>query len=73
VRITLTTPSFSSDRRLVPSTAADGLYVSSYLESTPDVQTAMSGSGGVPVLTMTIHSDTWAWASRYCVTFTSTP
>jgi hypothetical protein len=71
VRITLTTPSASADHRLVPSTAADGLLVSSYLVNALDVQAAISGTGGEPITAITVRAAGWAWISPYCVTFTS--
>lgn len=71
-RITLSTAAGSSDHRLVAAVAADGLYVSDLLTSTPDIATAIAGSGGVPMTSLTVSGDPAGWSSRYCVTFTTT-
>jgi hypothetical protein len=71
-RITLSTAAGSSDHRLVAAVATDGLYVSDLLTSTPDIATAIAGSGGVPMTSLTVSGDPAGWSSRYCVTFTTT-
>jgi hypothetical protein len=72
-RVTLTTAAGSSDRRLVQAVAGDGLYVSNFLSSSPDIQTAITGSGGVPITSLMISGDASGWSARYCITFTTTP
>jgi hypothetical protein len=72
-RVTLTTAAGSSDHRLVQAVAADGLYVSDLLTSTPDVTSAIAGTGGTPLTSLTISGDAAGWSSRYCVTFTTAP
>ncbi len=72
-RITLTTADGSSNHRLVQAVASDGLYVSDLLTSTPDLVSAISGTGGTPLTSLTISGDAAGWSSRYCVTFTTAP
>lgn len=72
-RVTLNTAAGSSDRRLVQAVADEGLYVSNYLTTSPDIGVAMAGSGGVPITSLSANGDPSAWSSRYCVTFTTTP
>jgi len=72
-RVTLTTAAGSFDRRLVQAVAGDGLYVSDFLSSSPDIETAIMGSGGVPVTSLSVSGDASGWSPRYCVTFTTTP
>ncbi len=72
-RITLTTAAGSSDHRLVQAVAADGLYVSELLTTTPDMAAAVAGTQGTPVTSLTISGDPSGWSSRYCVTFTTSP
>ncbi len=72
-RITLTTAAGSSDHRLVQAVAADGLYVSDLLTTTPDMAAAVAGTQGTPLTSLTISGDPSGWSSRYCVTFTTAP
>jgi hypothetical protein len=72
-RVTLSTVAGSSGHRLVQAVAADGLYVSSLLTSTPDMAAAMAGTGGVPLTSLAVSGDASGWSSRYCVTFTTAP
>jgi hypothetical protein len=73
LRVILNTAAGSFNRRLVPAVAADGLYLSDYLTSSPDIGAAITGSGGVPITLLTVSGKTGAWSSSYCVTFTTTP
>lgn len=75
LRITLTTGSGSTafSGRLVQAVAGDGLYVSDFLSSTTDIGSAITGSGGVPITSMSVSGGRSSWASPYCVTFTTTP
>jgi hypothetical protein len=72
-RVTLTTAAGSFDRRLVQAVAGDGLYVTSFLSATPDIDAAMAAAGGVPITSLSVSGDATAWSSRYCVTFATTP
>jgi hypothetical protein len=72
-RVTLTTARGSFDHRLVQAVAADGLYVSDLLSSSPDLQTAITGTGGIPITSLTVRGDAAGWSSGYCATFTTTP
>jgi len=57
----------------VQAVAGDGLYVTSFLSATPDIDAAMAAAGGVPITSLSVSGDATAWSSRYCVTFATTP